>query len=115
MSQSRLYSIIGNANVRRNMTSLNMASRESMLNAQVIDCVQMSALDTSLQEVRAESSILIIASLTEFILNNGDCDTILASIDPVLTTFVAKISNFCAYRPDLRVSFLINVIDVLDA
>ena len=106
MSLSRLFSIIGDANVRRNMTSLNMASRESMLNAQVIDCVQMSSLDTSLQEVRAESSILIIASLTEFILNNGDCGTILASIDPVLTTFVAKISNFCAYRPDLRVIFV---------
>ena len=103
MSISRVFSIIGDANVRRNMTGLNIASREVMKTAQVIDCVLMSTLDTALKEVRAETEFLIIASMTDFIVAGGDCGTIFSSIDPVLGTFVTKICNYCAYRPNLQV------------
>ena len=36
---ARLISIVGDGNVKRNMTGLNTASRESMKNAQVINYV----------------------------------------------------------------------------
>ena len=36
-TMSRLISIIGDANVRRNMAGLNVSSRDAMKNAQVID------------------------------------------------------------------------------
>ena len=103
MSQLRLFSIIGDPNVRRNMTGLNMASREVMKSAEVIDCSQLTSLNTALAQVRQESTVLIVAAVTEFILNNGDCGSITSSIDPVLDAFRAKIFEFCAFCPTLQV------------
>lgn len=76
MSVSRLFSFIGDANVKRKMTGLNIASREAIKSAQVLDCSLMSELDTALQAVRPESDVLILASMTEFLLAAGDCGTI---------------------------------------
>ena len=103
MSLSRLFTIIGDANVRRNMTGLNIASREAMKSAQVIDCISSTTFDTALAEVRAESTVLIVSTLTEFILSNGFCGTVHSSLDPVLASFVTTISGFCAFRPNLKV------------
>ena len=52
---SRLISIIGDANVRRNMTGLNVGSREAMKNAQVIDYAAPAPFDQVLKEVRADA------------------------------------------------------------
>ena len=98
-----LFSIIGDSNVRRNMTGLNVASRGSMKTAQVIDCASIVALDAALQEVRAESEVLILAAITEFLISGGYCGTIYATIDPVLATFATKVIGFCAVRPNLQV------------
>ena len=103
MSLSRLFTIIGDNNVKRNMTGLNIASREAMKSSQVIDCFATSTFDAALSEVRAETSVLIVATLTEFILSNGFCGTVHSSIDPVLSAFVTKISGFCAFRPHVQV------------
>ena len=104
MSISRLFTIIGDQNVRRNMTGLNVASREVMKSAQVLDCSSMTDMDSRLNEVRPESEVLILASITEFLLSSGDCGTIYSSIDPVLTAFASKVVGFCAYRPNLKAS-----------
>ena len=103
MSTSWLFSIIGDDNIKRNMTGLNIASREAMKSSQVIDCFTASTFDAALAEVRADSSVLIVATLTEFILANGFCGTVHSSIDPVLAAFVTKMSGFCAFRPAIQV------------
>ena len=101
-----LFTIIGDSNVRRNMTSLNVASRTSMKTAQVLDCANLASLDSCFQEVKAETEVLIVAAVTEFLLSGGNCGTILSTIDPVLATFASKIINFCAFRPHLKVEVL---------
>ena len=102
MSISRIFSIIGDQNVRWNMTGLNVASREIMKTAQVIDCSTLATLEAALNEVKAETEVLIVACVTEFILSSGDCGTIHSSIDPVLTTFASKMVAYCGYRPNLK-------------
>ena len=105
---SNIFTIIGDANVRRNMTGLNMASREVMKNSQIIDCSSMSTLDDALTNVRGESNVLIIASITEFLLASGDCGTISAAIDPVLASFRTTIHGFCAFKPAFQVPSFLN-------
>ena len=100
---SRLFSIVGDSNVRRNMTGLNIASREAMKSAQVIDCETMASFEAALAGVRAESKICIVATITSFLLAPGDCGTISSSIDPVLASFARKLGRFCASRQDLQV------------
>ena len=106
MSVSRLFTVIGDMNIRRNMTELNIASRESMKNAQVIDCVSLVAFDEALSNIRKESSVLIVAAVTEFIMSIGDCGTVASTIDPVLSELTNKLCGFCLLRPNLQVHTL---------
>ena len=106
MSGHRFFSIIGDANVRRNMTGLNLASREVMKGSQIIDCDTMASLDAALGEVRSESTVLILASITEFLIVGGFCGTIFSSIDPTLASFANKINGFCDTRPNLQVHII---------
>ena len=107
MSIGRLFSIIGDANVRRNMTGLNIGSRENMKTCQIIDYIGISPIDVALQEVRNESNVCIIAAITDLLLSGGDCGTISASVDPPLMSFRDKIFNFCAARPGLQVKNIV--------
>ena len=100
---SPLFSIIGDSNIRRNMTGLNIASRSSMKSAQIIDCVSLATIEKSFQEVRAEAEVLILAAITGFLLEEGFNGTIFSTIDPVLATFATKLLGFCAARPNLQV------------
>ena len=103
MSISRLFTIIGDGNVRRNMTGLNVASRETMKNAQIIDYLGVGSINVALQEVRPESQVCIVAAITDLLVSGGDCGTIFASIDPPLTSFRDRIVAFCTARPLLQV------------
>ena len=103
MSSVKRFSIIGDANVRRNMTGLNVASREVMKAAQVIDYVGLTPFASALQEIRSESSVIIIAAITDLLLSGGDCGTIASSIDPVLDSFFATISCYCVAHPSQQV------------
>ena len=103
MSVSRIFTIVGDANVRRNMTALNIASRTSMKNAQIVDHVGGVPLDQVLQGVRPESNVCIIASITDVLISGGDCGTIFSTIDPILSSLHAQISAFCIARPSLQV------------
>ena len=88
------------------MTQLNVASREAMKSAQVIECISLSTLDAALNDVRGEAVVLIVASITEFIISNGFSGTVQSSIEPVLGSYVTKICSFCAFRPQLQVRCL---------
>lgn len=103
MSASRLFTLIGDLNIKRNMTGLNIASREVMKSAQVLECVSMATLDDALNDVRNESTVLIIAAFTEFLLSGGDCGTVASSIDSILAQLATKIIGFCSFRPNLKV------------
>ena len=103
MSVSRLFSIIGDGNVRRNMTSLNIASRASMKSAQVIACSNLDSIDAALAEVRPESSVCVFAAVTELIIMAEDCGTVAATVDTALLAFKSKIEAFCKVKPDLHV------------
>ena len=100
---TRLVTIVGDANVRRNMTGLNIASREAMKSAQVIDYNGAGPISAVLTSVRPDSTVCIVAAITDFLLASGDCGTIFASIDPLLTDFHSQIVNFCSSRPNLQV------------
>ena len=103
---SRLFSVIGDPDIRRNMTGLNIGSRENMKTAQVIDYLGLSPLADALREVRKESSVVIFAGLTLPILANGDCGTISASVDPVFSAALSTLSSFCVANPDKQVHYL---------
>ena len=105
MSVSRLFTIIGDSNVRRNMTGLNIASREAMKKAQIIDYNGVTPFASALNDVKKDTNVCIIAAVTDLLVANGDCGTIAASIDPVLTDICAQLSSFCVAHPTIQVRY----------
>ena len=85
------------------MTTLNMASRESMKTAQVISCPPLSELESALSSVRAESSVCIYAGLTGHLLASPEGNTIYATIDPVLSHLRDLLFKMCTVRTSLQV------------
>ena len=113
MLVSRLFTIIGDVNVRRNMTGLNVASREVMKTAQVLDFNGAGSFEAVLGQVRPESSVCIIAAITDILMSNGDCGTIFASVDPILNSLCGQIADLCTSRPTLQVLLLVLLIWVV--
>ena len=95
------------------MTGLNMASREAMKSAQIIDFNGVTPFASALNDVRQESNVCIIAALTDLLLSNGDCGTISASIDPILTDVCGQLTSFCVARPTLQVCHLFFIMMVV--
>ena len=85
------------------MTGLNVASREVLKTAQVINF--SNTIEHSLQQVRAESTVCILAFLTDQILAVGFCGTLYASVDPVLDSIKTSVSGYCVSHPGLQVDF----------
>ena len=74
-----------------------------MKSAQVIDCVKLCDLESALKEVRAESEVLIVACITEFLISGGFSGTISSSIDQPLSSFATLIHSYCAAKPNVQV------------
>ena len=103
MSQLLVFSILGDRNVIQNMTTLNMASRESMQKAQVISCASMSNLSTAFSEIRAESNVFVFAAITEYLLAAPEGNTIQSTVDPVYCEIRERLFRLCVERPQLQV------------
>ena len=104
MSISRLFTIIGDGNIRRNMTGLNIASRESMKSAQVLSCDSLGALPSSLADVKSESTVIIFAAITEMLLSAEDCGTLASTADNLFSQVRDLINDFCRHRSGAQVA-----------
>ena len=57
MSIARIFSVIGDRNVRDHMTTLNVASREAMKGAEIISCPSLINLASVFTEIRSGKQI----------------------------------------------------------
>ena len=101
---ARQFSVIGDSNIRRNMTTMNMASRQAMSGCQIIDCPSLSDLENSFAAIRAESDVCIFQAVTHLLLIAPDLGTVQSTIDTLFHELSAKIVVLCRARPDLMVT-----------
>ena len=103
MPPAQLYTVIGDSNVRRNMTTMNAASRESMSTAKIIDCIAIATLAQALRDVSADTTVLLIQCLTSFLVSCEDTGSIFGTIDPILGEFNTLVRGFANSRQALHV------------
>ena len=104
MPVTQLYAVVGDGNVRRNMTTMNIASRPSMSTAKVIDCQSFDQFPAALGDVPADATVLIVQSLTSFLCACPDTGSIYSTIDPLLTEFSNQLREYCSRRATLLVA-----------
>ena len=103
MPVPQLYTVIGDANVRRNMTAMNVASREAMTTARVIDCSDLASFAQALQQVSQDTTVCLVQCLTSFLVAANDAGTIFGTVDPVIGEFSNQLRGFSASRGNLQV------------
>ena len=88
MSQVRVFSLIGDSNVQRNMNSTNCRDRPLMSEAQVIPCGRLSLLAESLRQVRENSNVVVLACVSNFITSSdGTISSVTNHVEPILREF----------------------------
>ena len=103
MSITNVYSIVGDANIRRNMTSMNIASRQTMSSCQVLDCPGLQELEGVLASIRDSSTVCVFSAISELLVHCEDRGRVQASVEHVMTSLSAKLSILCKARSALNV------------
>ena len=102
MSQSRCFSLIGDSNVQRNVSKTSFRACPLSKAAQIIPCGNLEIFSESLQKVRAETSVCIVACLTNF-FTSADASTsssVSGRIEPVLTRIAEALWAVCEENPN---------------
>ena len=103
MPITSIYSVIGDSNIRRNMTSMNIASRQVMSDCQLIDCPPLCNLEDAFTSVRKESTVCVFQAITQLLLLASDLGTFQSTIESLLHEVSTKIAVFCQARSSLLV------------
>ena len=103
--QQRCYSILGDSNVNRNMTSLNRRASPLMEDCQVISCRKLSTFADSLRSIRTSSNSCIVACITNFLtdLSARGTSGVANRIEPVLSEVREILSDFSTRNPDVMI------------
>ena len=101
MSQARVFSLIGDSNVKRHMNPTNCRDRPAMIEAQVIPCTKISVLQQSLRSVRDSSNVCILSCISNFLSDSDSSASSMAlRLEPVYTEFFRKLLQSCQSMPN---------------
>ena len=101
MSQARVFSLLGDSNVQRNMNSTNVRDRPLMSGAQVIPCGRLDLLSESLKQVRQESNVVILSCVTNFITSSIESmSSISIRVEPILRQLGTVLGEHAGAHPE---------------
>lgn len=102
MSLVRAVTIIGDSNVKHNLTSHNCKGRPLMSGVQFVQCGRLLTLEASLKSVREESDVCVLSCLTNFLcVKSANVDTS-SRAETTLKSALEKITAFSSTRPETR-------------
>ena len=101
MSVARCFSILGDSNVQRHMNPTNCRDRPLMSSCQVVPCGRLSLLAESLRSVKAETTVCILACVTNFLTASEDAGgSVGFRVEPVLLEMLAVLGAAAGAFPD---------------
>ena len=105
MSLSRVFSIVGDSNVKKNFSKTNARACPSMSGCQVLSCQKLELLEEALGKIRKESNVCIVSCVTNFLASSDEDSMISRRIEPVLDDFCTLLGAACVAQP--QVAFLV--------
>ena len=100
MAQSRVFSLIGDSNVKRHSTMTNRRACPALSASQILQCGRLQLLSSTLEQVQATSTSCIITCLTNFLASSSGASTVALRVEPVLLEVREVLGNFCNAHPD---------------
>ena len=100
MSTALRFSLLGDSNVRRNITKNTLRASPLVKSCQVICCGGLEVFASSLESVRSESNVCILSCVTNFLTCCDGPSSISQRIEPVLQEIRAALNQACEANPD---------------
>ena len=100
MAQLRVFSLIGDSNVRNHVNKNSCRANPALKSAQVLSCGNAEVLISTLDKVRSSSTVCIMACVSNFLCDAEGPASIQSRVDPVLQDFFSALSGACAANPD---------------
>ena len=88
---SHVFSLLGDSNTKRHMNPTNCRDRPLMSGCQVLECGRLAVLAESLKSVRAETNIVILACISNFVSRSKDSGSTSNRVEPVFQEFASLI------------------------
>lgn len=102
-SQDRVFSIIGDSNVRKFNTSVNQRACADLGKAQILSCGKLQLLPDVLAEVRAESDVCVISCITNFICDSTPGSaSVSVRVESVIEDFRDHILTACSSNAHVK-------------
>jgi hypothetical protein len=99
----KIFSIIGDSNVQRNLVDYNCTGREDMRGAQLVPCTSIAIFEGALSKVRDETNVLIISCLSNFLRDSEPTSEASSRVTSTLEKFRSLLFPYCSTYPDLLV------------
>ena len=101
MSQVRVFSLLGDSNIRRHITKTTCRASGAVKGAQVIPCGALEIFSESLKSIRAESNMVILSCVTNFITSAADGPSAVSQrVEPILQDVHFELVAACEENPD---------------
>ena len=82
IKMSRIFSLLGDSNIKRHMNPTNCRDRPLMSGCEVLPCGRLSVLAESLKSIRSESNVVILSCLTNFITMSEESGSTASRVAP---------------------------------
>ena len=102
MAQGRVFTLLGDSNVRRYINKTSVRASQDIKAAQILSCGRLEIFKESLEKTRAETDICIISCLTVFLANADGSEVVAQRIDPVLQDIREVLDEVCASRAGVQ-------------
>ena len=100
MSQARVFTLLGESNVRSYITKTSVRANPLMKSAQVLPCGNLSIFGDMLSKVRPESNMCIVACVSCFLTKAGGPDVVSQRVSPIFSEIRELLDQACADHPD---------------
>ena len=100
MSLSRCFSLLGDSNVQRHMNPTNCRDRPLISGCQTLQVGRFSMFAETLRSVRAESSVVIVACLSNFLSKTSDEPSVAFRVEPVFLGALEVLNAHAALDPN---------------
>ena len=100
MAQSRVFSLLGDSNIRNHVNKNSFRANPSLKSCQVLPCGSIEIFPTTLSKVRPETNVCILSCLTNFLTSAAEgSSTVSQRIDPVLQDVRDVLVEACSTNP----------------
>ena len=99
MSQAFRFSILGDSNVRRNLTKNTTRASPLVKACQVISCGNLEIFGSSLESVRSESNVCIVSCVTNFLTDCDGPSSVTQRVEPALQEIRDALLAVCEANP----------------